>query len=232
MSRHETRGDGQLFLPHQKGNHCFPVILTICLFMLYPCTESMRYLPATKTSMWIMSKNHQVQASSFGDTFTSCFDLSTALGKKSRYITHQRPKDDIQVALGTLPTQIVGVVVHKRYFESQENTQMVLECTFLTQNGDPHSFFQNYLFKLEPISAYVCCSESNVVICELEVDLSDGLESMGYPITHSQPGNPLPQMQLNYPIAQSQPTIDFGSHLQQIGYGFPPCLNLKSLDAI
>jgi hypothetical protein len=104
---------------------------------------------------------------------------------------------------------------------------MVLKCTFLSQNGDVHPSFENYLFQMETISPYLCRSKSNVVICELEVDHSKGMESMGYPIAQSQPGYPIAQTQQNYPIAQSQPTIDFGSHLHLPGTAFPPCHDLK-----
>jgi hypothetical protein len=92
---------------------------------------------------------------------------------------------------------------------------MVLECSFLTLNGDVHSTFENYLFQIEPITAYLCRSKSNVVICELEVDLSDGMQSMGYPTATSQSGYPIVLSQPSYPVLQIPPA-DFGN-----GYGFP-----------
>jgi hypothetical protein len=73
---------------------------------------------------------------------------------------------------------------------------------FLNLTGDAHPIFQNFLFTIEPISAYMNRLRTNVIICELEKDLSGGVESIGYP------------------RAPSQQPLDFLSQSDQMGYGF------------
>jgi hypothetical protein len=92
--------------------------------------------------------------------------------------------------------------IHKRFFENRETIEMVLDCTFLDSTGDAHPIFQNFLFTIETIAAYMIRSRTNVIICELKEDLSGGMESMCYPRT------------------LSQPPIDCLAQLHQKGYGF------------
>jgi hypothetical protein len=110
--------------------------------------------------------------------------------------------DDREV-LNSVPLSFLGVVIHGRYFQNHASSKMILGCTFLDQNKDAHTTYQNFLFTIDTISAYLNWSKSNVIVCELEDDLSKGMESMGYP-----------------GVAAHAP-FDFRTQPEHMGYGFP-----------
>jgi hypothetical protein len=138
-----------------------------------------------------------------GKSILSRQTLASSLGQKGRYITHHRQKSDVREVSNSVPTSVLGVVIHGRYFQNHASSKMVLECTFLDQNGDAHTTYQNFFFTIDTISAYLNRSKSNVIVCELEEDLSEGMESMGYP------GVP------------AHTPFDFRTQSEHMGYGFP-----------
>jgi hypothetical protein len=156
---------------------------------------------------------------------------NTALKQLSRYKTEYRPTGDKREISSTTPSQMTGVVIHRRFFVDVNTTsRMCLECTILDQIGDAHSMFQNFLFTSDCNSVYVPRSKSNIVICELEDACTEGYESFGFPLSQTQPNAPyLSQSDwMGYgsvPAAAqmgSQPNFQHLSQLEQMGYGFVP----------
>ena len=146
-------------------------------------------------------------------------ELAAALSKPGRYITEYRPSDDERVVSTTTPLRMLGIVIHRRLFISQNTSnKMCLECPILDHVGDAHSMFQNFLFTSECISAYLTRSKSNVVVCDLHHSCNnEGYESVGFPLSQTQPSvQYLSQSaQMGYGVA---PT----SHFEQMGYGVQP----------
>jgi hypothetical protein len=157
-------------------------------------------------------------------------ELSTALSKVSCYKTKYCPTTGIREMSSSTPSQMTGVVIHRRFFVNPNTTiRMCLECTILDQIGDAHLSFQNFLFTSECILVYIPHSKSNVVIFELEDACTEGYEFFGFPLSQTQPNAQyLSQSdQKGYglvPAAQmgTQPNLQYLSHLDQMGYGLVP----------
>jgi hypothetical protein len=153
-------------------------------------------------------------------------DLSSALATYGRYKTLYRSTEDRREISLTLPQHILGVVIHQRFFVTPNTRKMCLECTCLGPTADPHLTFQNYLFTVESMAAYVGKSKSNVVVCELEDDVTEGYEQFGFPSLSQQsqqnfqPGF-LSLSQQAQQISQSADTMGYGlmSQSDQMGYG-------------
>ena len=129
-------------------------------------------------------------------------ELITALSSLGRYNTEYRPPGDVRKVSTTTPPRMLGIVIHRRFFMSPNITQkLCLECTILDQLADAHTTFQNYLFTSECIISYLSSSKSNVVVCELEDLCHEGYEQFGFP------------------MSQTQPTIQYLSQSEQMGYG-------------
>ena len=152
-----------------------------------------------------------------GKELQSRHDLSTDLSNRTRYNTYQRPPGDVRVVSISVPTRMIGLVIHQRYFVHGNSTKMCLECTILGSTGDPHETFQKYLFSVEVISSYVTRSKSNVLICELEDDCTQGYESFGYPLSQPETDSQNRQRFLEQQLGLSQSV----SLSQQMGYGIP-----------
>jgi hypothetical protein len=141
-------------------------------------------------------------------------ELSAALSKSSCYHSEYRLSDDVQEVSTTTPQRTSGIVIHSQFFLSPNITnKRRLECTFLDNLGDAHQTFQNYLFTLECILAYLTRSKSNVVICELEDSRIEGYELFGFSL--SQPSLSQPQQNVQYPT----PNMQYLSQSKQMGYG-------------
>jgi hypothetical protein len=136
-----------------------------------------------------------------GKEMHSRHELSMALSNVGRYKNNVRSKEDVRDISISIPARLIGVVIHRRFFVNHNNRKMCLECTILGQTGDAHSTFQNYLFSVEAMCTYVTRSKTNVVICELEDDCTDGYESFGFA------------------TSQPPPTIQQLSQSEQMGYG-------------
>jgi hypothetical protein len=128
-------------------------------------------------------------------------ELSSALSTAGHYKTEYLPANDERPISSSTPVGLLGVVIHRRFFRDHNSSKMCLECTILDQVGDPHSTFKNYLFTSECMSVYVARSKTNIVVCELEYVCNDGYESFGFA------------------MSQPQPTIQYLSQLDQMGYG-------------
>jgi hypothetical protein len=107
----------------------------------------------------------------------------------------------VQVSL-TTPTRMTGVVIHQRLFVNYPSSKLCVECSILGELGDLYPTFTNSLFTVESIAAYVNRSKSQVIVCELEAGIPEGLELMGFP------------------MSQSETVVDYQSQVQQIGYGY------------
>ncbi len=133
--------------------------------------------------------------------------LSSNLGIPNFFSTSFLPLGDKRMVSTTLPKLIKGMVIHKHRFirgDLQNNSTMAnmcLECTILDMVADPHTTYQNFLFTSECIISYLSGSRSNVVVCELEDACTEGYESFGFP------------------MSQTQPTLQFLSQTEQMGYG-------------
>jgi hypothetical protein len=134
-----------------------------------------------------------------GKDFISRHELSTSLSKVTRYKTNFRCQDDTQEVSISLPSWIMGIVIHQQFFMNCTTTKMCLECTIIGPMGDVHSTFQCYLFTIEVVSSYVSKSKSNVVICELAAACIEVYESF------------------NFPLSQTQPPVQHVQHLAQYG---------------
>ncbi len=148
-----------------------------------------------------------------GKDLQSRHELSSALSKVTRYKTSHRSMEDKREVSISLPTRMLGVVIHKRFFVNHQSTKMCLECTILDHIADLHSTFQNYLFAVDVVSSYVHRSETNAVICELEDACIEGYESFGFPTQQTiqqRSGLPIP------------PRIQHLSQTNQMGYGMLP----------
>ena len=128
-------------------------------------------------------------------------ELSMALSNVFWYKNNFRSKEDVRDISISIPTWLLGVVIHRRFFVNRNSKKMCLECTILGPTGDAHSTFQNYLFSTESMCSYVTRSKTNVVICEWEDDCTDGYESFGFA------------------MSQPPPTIQQLSQSEQMGYG-------------
>jgi hypothetical protein len=167
-------------------------------------------------------KIHEYKSPPFemGKDLVSRHELSGSLSKVNRYKTDFRCKDDTREVSISLPSRMIGIVIHQRFFINCKSTKMCLECTVLGQTGDAHSTFECYLFTVEVVSSYVSKSKTNVVICELTDACHEGYESFGFPTQPS--GQHLSQLsqygvQHLSQLSQSQPP---GQHLSQFSqYG-------------
>ena len=129
-------------------------------------------------------------------------ELVSALSTLGRYNTEYRPTGDVREVSTTTPRRMSGIVIHRRFFVSPNTNQKTcLECTILDMVADPHTTYQNFLFTSECIISYLSGSRSNVVVCELEDACTEGYESFGFP------------------MSQTQPTLQFLSQSEQMGYG-------------
>jgi hypothetical protein len=86
----------------------------------------------------------------------------------------------------SLPSRLLGVVIHWHFFVNCTTTKMCLESTILGPTGDAHLTFENHLLNVEVVSSYVARSKTNVVICELEDACIEGCESLGFPLSQAQ----------------------------------------------
>jgi hypothetical protein len=158
-----------------------------------------------------------------GKEINSRHELSSALSKLNRYKTDHQGKEDTQEISPTLPSRLIGIVIHQRFFMNCSTTKMCLECTILGPMGDAHSTFECFLFTVEVISTYVSKSKSNVVICELDDACHEGYESFGFSLSQTQPPVQHVQhlaqygMQQLSQLSQTQPPIQQVEHLSQYG---------------
>ncbi len=148
-----------------------------------------------------------------GKDLKSRRELSSALSKVSRYRTGFLSEEDKRVVSDSLPTRMLGIVIHQRFYLNRETTKMCLECTCLDHIGDRHSTFQNYLFEVEIVASYVHRSKTNVVVCELEDACIEGYESFGFPTQET--------IQRRSGL-RTQQTIQHLSQTSQMGYGRLP----------
>jgi hypothetical protein len=142
-------------------------------------------------------------------------ELSSGLTNLGRYKNDRRdPEKDKRVVSLTTPKSMTGVVIHHRLFVKYPSSKLCVECSILGELGDLHPTFTHSLFTVESIAAYVNRSKSQVIVCELEAGIPEGLESMGFPMSNSQP-------MIEYPPQVQQTGYGYGSLSQQdrMGYG-------------
>ena len=84
-----------------------------------------------------------------GKEIHSRHELSMALSNIVRYKNNFRSKEDVRDISISIPTKVLGVVIHRRFFVNLNTRKMCLECTILGPTGDAHPTFQNYLFSVE-----------------------------------------------------------------------------------
>jgi hypothetical protein len=133
-------------------------------------------------------------------------ELSSGLTNMGRFKNDRRdPVTDQRVVSLTTPGRMTGVVIHQRLFVNYpSSSKLCVECSILVELGDLHPTFTNSLFSVESIAAYVNRSKTQVIVCELEAGIPEGLESMGFPMINS------------------QPVLEHQSQNQQLGYGYGP----------
>jgi hypothetical protein len=144
-----------------------------------------------------------------GKDLVSRHELSGSLSKVNRFKTDFRCKDDTRQVSISLPSRIMGIVIHQRFFINTLSPKMCVECTILGPMANAHSTFECYLFGIEVVSSYISKSKTNVVISELADACHEGYESFGFPM--QPPGQHLSQL-----------SQFGGQHLSQLSQHPPP----------
>eukprot|EP00978_Attheya_sp_CCMP212_P047693 scaffold422989_cov60-Attheya_sp.AAC.1 len=73
-----------------------------------------------------------------------------------------------------MPRNVTALIIHKRLIRNDRVEKgrgalaIIMEVTFLGENGDPHSDYNQVLFELPVITKWILRSNSNILVSQLE----------------------------------------------------------------